>query len=177
MVLHWKHFCQNWKKIQKNKPDLTGAAAGDESAAAFLIGGLMAVLTIEELKAALADTPEYNKPLGNTYLNPSELTTAIALAVEDYNESNPILDVMVDIDTYPSKRSLLYGAMVEALRLTALKELRGRMDYSDGGVQNALYTKSPEFLALQNQYTQMYETAKSRIKRQKNMSNCYGGLY
>jgi hypothetical protein len=137
----------------------------------------MAVLTTDELKAALADSPEYNQPLGNSYLSTAELSTAITLAIDDYNYSSPILDNTVDINNFPVKRILLQGAIVEALKLTVLKELRGRMDYSDGGVQNALYTKSPEFTALQNQYTQIYENAKMRYKRQINASACYGGIY
>ena len=137
----------------------------------------MAVLTIDELKNALADMPEYNMPLGNSYLSPSELADAIELAIDDYNISSPILDVPVTLDTFPSRYLLIHGAIVEALKLTVLKELRGRMDYSDGGVQNALYTKSPEFSALQNSYAKIYETSKLKYKRQLNASACYGGMW
>lgn len=137
----------------------------------------MAVLTAEELKAALADSPEYNQPLGNSYLNNTELNNAIALAIDDYNSSSPILDFPVTVDDFPNKRLLLQGAIVEALKLTVFKELRGRMDYSDGGVQNSLYTKSPEFMALQGQYSQAYETSKLKLKRQLNATACYGGTW
>ena len=135
------------------------------------------VLTAEELKAALADYPEYNQPLGNSYLNPKELNTAIELAIDDYNSSTPILDFPATIENFPNKRLLLQGSIVEALKLTVFKELRGRMDYSDGGVQNSLYTKSPEFMSLQNQYSQMYEASKLRFKRQLNATACYGGTW
>lgn len=134
------------------------------------------VVTVEDLQAFLSDTPEYNLPLNNMYLTPEELQLSIELALDDYNNSPPDSDFIPDLYNFPSKKILLLGAAVEALRMTSHKELRGRMDYNDGGVQNSLYTKTPEYISLQMQTQQEYERLKTRYKRQQNMKACYGGI-
>lgn len=133
------------------------------------------VVTVDDVRHRLMDYEDVNMPLFNRVLEDTDLQKCIDISVDDFNGTPPILYRQYTGDDFPYKRLLLDGAVVEALKLTALKELRGEMQYSDGGVQSSIYYKNPQFSALRQEAEQKYEQDKVRRKKHLNIQACYGG--
>jgi hypothetical protein len=123
------------------------------------------IVTVDEVRHLLEDYDTTNMPLFSIMLEDPDLQKCIDLAVDDFNESPPILYRKYTIYDFPYKRLLLDGAVVEALKLTALKELRGEMQYSDGGISSTVYYKQPQFTAIRQESEQKYEQDKLRRRK------------
>lgn len=136
---------------------------------------LTPVITASDVRVHMMDYEEINQPLFIRYLEDTDLDTCIESAIDDFNETPPILYRKYTLYDFPFKRLLLDGAIVRAFKLTVYKELRGEMQYNDGGIQASVYYKSPQFIALRQELEQKYENDKARRKRHLNIENCYGG--
>ena len=128
------------------------------------------------LRLYLMDFEITNAPLFQQYLSDQELETCINWALDDFNESIPILEYKFTLLDFPLPKLLLRGAALEAMNLTLMKEMRGEMQYQDGGVSNAIYYKSQQFMGIRSTISQEYEQSKMKTKRQMNLENCYGGI-
>ena len=128
------------------------------------------------LRLYLMDFDTANAPLFQEYLSDADLEKCIQWAVDDFNESPPIFMDRYTVNSYPLPKLLLKGAAVEAMNLTVMRELRGEMQYQDGGVSNAIYYKSQPFMSVKSNLSQDYEQLKMRTKRHINLENCYGGI-
>lgn len=133
------------------------------------------VVTVDDVRHKLMDYEDANMPLFARMLEDPDIQECIDFAVDDFNETPPLVYRQYTIYDHPFKRLLIDGAVVEALKLTALKELRGEMQYSDGGISSSIYYKSPQFTALRQECEQKYEQDKLRRKRHLNIVACYGG--
>lgn len=134
------------------------------------------VLEPMELRIALMDYAERNIPLYVEHLTDEQLWNCIEWAVEVFNEMPPVLNKKYTIDTFPRKHLLRDLAVIEALKLTALIELRGEMQYSDGGIQSQIYYKSGQFTALRQELEQQVTQKAMATKRSLNLEGCYGHL-
>lgn len=135
----------------------------------------MPVITVEDVRLYLMDFEDVNIPLMIAYLKNEDIQKCIDETVHDFNETPPILYRKYTLEDFPFKKLLLDGSVVEALKLTVLKELRGEMQYNDGGIASSVYYKSPQFTALRQEYEQKYEIDKQRRKKHLNIEMCYGG--
>ena len=135
------------------------------------------LVTVADVRLALMDYMERNIPLYTCHLTDDQLQTCIDWAMDYINEATPRFEIPYEVATFKNKHLLIKGAVVEALRLTALIELRGEMNYSDGGTQSSIYYKSPQFTALRQEAQASFEDDVRRIKRQINVENCYGGTW
>lgn len=134
------------------------------------------VISPDELRDHLQDFMDTNIPLGIEYLCNQDLEKCIQYAVDDFNDSPPVFRFrQFDVYTFPYRTVLLKGAIAKAFDLTKKKELRGEMQYSDGGIDSIIYHKTDRFQALHQEAMQDYENMKMRVKRQMNMEACYGG--
>lgn len=134
------------------------------------------VIGPDDVRDHIQDFMEVNIPLGIEYLGNSDLEKCIQWAVDDFNDSPPIFRFrQFDVYTFPYKSLLLKGAIAKAFDLTKKKELRGEMQYSDGGIDSIIYHKTDKFQAMHQEALQDYEAFKMRTKRQMNMESCYGG--
>lgn len=136
----------------------------------------MAIITVNDVRQRLMDYDDVNMPLFTKQIQDEDLAVNIADAVDDFNETPPIFTRVYTVDNFPFKQLLLDGAVVRALKLAALKELRGEMQYNDGGVSSTINYKFSQFTALRQELEQKYEQDKLRRKRQLNMQACYGGI-
>ena len=134
------------------------------------------VITPNDLRLALMDYVDVNIPLYKEHLTDQQLWKCIKWACEHFNEVQPRISKEYDITNFPRPKLLLDAALVEALRLTTLVELRGEMQYSDGGVQSSIYYKSQHFSALRQELEQKVEQQIMSVKRSLNINNCYGVL-
>lgn len=138
----------------------------------------MAVITVDDVRLHLMDFDSVNAPLYLANLQDSDILYAINAAVGDFNETPPILGSRVyTIDDFPFPQLLKDGAVVNSLKFIALKELRGEMQYSDGGISSTISYKFAQFNSLRQEYSQNYERDMSRKKRHLNMQACYGGIW
>jgi len=133
------------------------------------------IITPNDVRLALMDYPEMNKPLYIEHLDDEKLWKCIDWGVGTFNSQPPNIGKYT-AENFPDKQLLLLLAVVEALKLTALMELRGEMQYSDGGVQSSIYYKSPQFTALRQELQQQASQNITAIKRSMNINSCYGHL-
>lgn len=134
------------------------------------------VVSVDELRLALMDYAERNIPLYVEHLSDEQLWKCIEWAAQGFNEVPPVLSKTYDITNFPRKRLLLELAVIEALRLTSLIELRGEMQYSDGGIQSTIYYKSAHFTQLRQELEQKAAQEVAAAKRSLNIEGCYGHL-
>lgn len=134
------------------------------------------VITPNDLRLSLMDYVDTNKPLYKEHLDDEKLWKCIEWAVGYYNDYPPELSKKYTIDNFPKKKLLLDLATVEALRLTSLIELRGEMQYSDGGIQSTVYYKSQHFSQLRQELKQSTDQEIQAVKRAQNINECYGAL-
>lgn len=135
-------------------------------------------LTADKLRRYIQDKVDVNMPLFEQYLTDDDLNECIDLALEDFNMSIPLLRAHIFTrETFPSDKLLLTGAFVEAMSMTSMKELRGEMQYSDGGVQSTIYTHYPQYQQLRQEYANRWDSDKLRFKKQLNIEGCYGGMW
>lgn len=134
------------------------------------------LITPFDVRLALMDYADRNIPLYTEHLTDEMLWKCIEWAVNHFNEVQPILSTTYTAATYPKRKLFLDSAVVEALKLTSLIELRGEMQYSDGGVQSTIYYKSQQFSALRQELEQKVDQEITSSKRALNINNCYGAL-
>ncbi len=134
------------------------------------------VVTPSDLRLALMDFATKNIPLYQEHLTDEQLWKCIDWAVTLFNDTPPHIYRQYTMEDFPRRKLLLDSAMVEALKLTALIELRGEMQYSDGGIQSTIYYKSQQFSALRQELEAKVSQATTAIKRTLNINECYGHL-
>lgn len=137
----------------------------------------IATVVADDVRLALMDYAERNLPLTTPQLTDEQLQQCIIWALDYINEIPPRFEIPYTLETFKNTNVLLRGAVVGALRLIALIELRGEMSYSDGGTQSSIYYKSPQFTALRQEAQASFEEEVRRIKRQINIENGYGGTW
>lgn len=134
------------------------------------------LVTPLDLRLALMDYADMNIPLYREHLTDEVLWKCLEWAVDHYNDVPPRLSKHYTLENFPKRKLLLDLATVEALRLTALVELRGEMQYSDGGIQSTIYYKAQQFNALKQELQARVDAEVTADKRADNINSCYGGL-
>lgn len=134
------------------------------------------IVTPLDVRLALMDYSDKNIPLYQEHLTDEMLWKCIEWGVSHFNEVPPVLSKTYTVSNFPKRKLMLDLAIVEALRLTALVELRGEMQYSDGGVQSTIYYKSQHFNSLRQELQAKVEAEITASKRALNINSCYGGL-
>lgn len=134
------------------------------------------VVTPQDVRLALMDYADFNRPLYQEILSDEKLWKCIDWAVAHFNETPPVLSTKYTVSNFPKRKLLLDLAVVEALNMTALYELRGEMQYSDGGIQSSVFYKSPQFTSLRQELQQRTSQELVAAKRALNINSFYGHL-
>ena len=134
------------------------------------------VVTPNDVRLALMDYSDKNIPLYQEHLTDEMLWKCIEWGVSHFNDTPPTISKQYTLATFPKRKLMLDLAVVEALKLTALVELRGEMQYNDGGIQSTIYYKSQQFNALRQELQAKVEQEIIATKRSININSCYGGL-
>lgn len=135
------------------------------------------VVKPEKVRWKIMDFDFVNAPLYERYLTDEDLWQCLDETVDDFNETPPMFMYPYTLADFPKKNLLLEGAALKAMKLTAMKEMRGEMQYDDGGIQSNLYYKTPMYSQVAGEMTQSYENSKRRIKKQMNLSRCFKGVW
>lgn len=134
------------------------------------------VITPLDVRLGLMDYVDVNIPLYKEHLTDEQLWKCIEWGCETFNELQPQLKKTYTTENFPKPKLLLDLALIEALKLTSLIELRGEMQYSDGGVQSSVYYKSAQFATIRQELQQSTEQHAISLKRSMNVNDCYGHL-
>lgn len=135
-----------------------------------------AKVTVDDIRLNIEDYSDVNIPIYVQQLTDEEIQSAIDYIIDDFNETPPRLSTLYTIATFPSRGLLIDGATMRCFNLTAMKELRGEMQYNDGGISSTISYKFPQFTSLRQELTQKYEQDKYKLKRNLNINLCYGGV-
>lgn len=131
---------------------------------------------VERVRMFLRDHPILNKLIHGNETNDTQLRIHILDAVDDFNFSPPLL-AKVTVETYPSKRLLTRGAVIEALTSAGILQSRNRLSYSDGGISVQVSDKAQEYMAWINFLVVDYEKKKLELKKTINTEQAYGGIH
>lgn len=167
----------NIKVIEGKSYVVIPVAPEDEDSQARTLMRSRSVVKPDKVRWQIRDYDFENAPLYERYLSDEDLWKCIEDACDDYNETTPIFEFPFTPADFKYPRILQAGAAVIAMKITAMKELRGEMNFDDGGIQSTLYYKTPAYTAMVQQLSEKYEMDKKKSKRQLNMSRCYKGVY
>ena len=126
------------------------------------------------LRLFLNDTPELNRLIRTEESDDPKLDLAIALAVDDFNVTPPLLQNYV-VENYPSLYLLIYGASIQTLRSAGILQSRNELVYSSGGVSVRIFDKTQHYQSWIAQFVAEYERKKQNYKMALNISNAMAG--
>lgn len=137
---------------------------------------MMPVLTVNELRDFLRDRPELNTLIGTEETSDLLLSRSIDDAIDDWNTTPPLID-NYNIDIFPYKSLLKIGATIWVLKSVGISQSRNHLTYNDGGLSIEKDEKTPLYQSWLDRLEQIWEKRKAEIKTQKNLNNCWGGVY
>lgn len=125
------------------------------------------------LRLFLNDTPELNRLIRNFESDDPRLDLALALAVDDYNITAPLIGNLT-VETFPSLWMLIYGATIQVLRSQGLLQSRNELAYSSGGVSVRIFDKTQNYQSWIAQFVAEYERKKANYKIAQNIAGALG---
>lgn len=134
----------------------------------------MPVLSVSELREFIRDDESLNTLIGQKETEDSGLTEAIEGAIDDWNNTPPLIDGYT-VDSFPSKSALKIGATIFLLRSAGIGKSRNHLTYSDGGLSIEKDEKTQLYQSWIDRFEQVWEKRKADYKMQKNLRNCWGG--
>ncbi|MEE9569435.1 MAG: hypothetical protein V3W37_08620 [Candidatus Binatia bacterium] len=131
-----------------------------------------------ELRAFLRDDPVLNELLEGKESTDGQLKTAILDSIEDWNTTQPPL-AAIDIESHPSPRLMIRGAVIEILESAAIYYARNQLPYSDGGIsvddKNKLQLYQAKIASL-SEGSRGYEAKKVALKKTTNIAAGFGSV-
>ena len=128
----------------------------------------------EFLRSYMQDSEQLNRLIRKEECTDSDRELAIMLSIDSYNTTTPIS--ALTLDTFPSLKFLLEGAVIQLLTMKGILQSRNRLNYSSGGLSVQVSDKAGEYQAwISNLYNQL-SMAIVNYKKQLNLESCYGGI-
>jgi len=136
----------------------------------------VAQITIRQLQLFLRDQdPAANLLLDEHEFDPEELTNALQIAVDKWNDTPPLVGTYT-VDTFPWPTYLRYYSAAVLLRSAALRYARNQLRYSGGGAaiddQNKEGTYNRLADVMQRQADNWFVTKKNTL----NFSNGFSSI-
>lgn len=130
-------------------------------------------ITIDRLRMFLMDKPAYNKLLDAVEMTDEELLLAAQMAVDQYNETPPLIS-NATINSFPSRTHLILGSASYALRILANRYRRNRLDVHTGGMIADDDAKEPEYLRAAGELLEIYTKWVDEFKMARNFASWFG---
>ena len=130
---------------------------------------------IKHLRTYLGDNPTDNKLIPGEELGPDKLKLAIALALDEFNNTPPFMTFT--LTDFPSLSVMLQGATVQCLIMAGLIQSRNYLQFSDGGISEVLGEKAPIYqgwIQLLSSTLKNYKQSSDEIKIAINMERSWG---
>ena len=99
---------------------------------------------------------------------------SIADTLDDWNTTPPLIGP-VNIESFPSRRLLLRGTVINLLESSGLLQTRNHLTFSDGGIQVGISDKTALIQSWIQLFKNDYESKKLRLKVAINIEQAWGG--
>lgn len=133
------------------------------------------VITPEEIRIFLMDTPELNPLLRGIKFSPEEIDQA-SIHTIDYFNTIPPLTGMYTLESFPHRYLLLMGATGHLLRSASINQAINQLDYNVDGVQVNDYAKATLFSQLGTQFWQEFQQLAQNVKINQNIAAAFGSV-
>lgn len=128
----------------------------------------------EVVRTFMRDFPQLNRLIRGVENSNRLIYWAIDDALEDWNTTPPLIGA-VAINTFPSKRLLVRGAVINLLESVGLLQTRNHLTFSDGGIQVGVSDKTPLIQSWLQYFKNDYEQKKLKLKVSMNIEGAWGG--
>ena len=127
----------------------------------------MAVITHEDIRLFLIDDPETNLLLGDYEYTPAQITKALQMSVDVWNETPPTLDTYT-VETFPWRHHLLLQTTAYLLTIAANGYMRNNLQYNISGGSVDDKAKAAEYLQAAQMYSSQFKEWLARKKAELN---------
>lgn len=134
------------------------------------------MITHEDVRQHLGDFAEENVLLDREEFNDREIDIAIRLAIQDYNSTPPLTQIVNGKTPDILDAVLMLGILYQLYRGKAAQNARNQLNYSDGGITVATNDRGPFYLQLAQQYKADFDARVPQVKAYLNLNNAYGEL-
>lgn len=132
-------------------------------------------LRIRQVRAYLSDFPYMNRLLPGEESDKDKIELAIDLSVDNFNNAE-WFSMGFELSNFPSLKILIFGAVIELLRMAGILYSRNRLNYSDGGIQVAINDKAPEYMQWAQAMERTYDRLVGNKRIALNAAACWGGV-
>lgn len=132
------------------------------------------VITAEEVRAYLSDSPEDNHLLDGVEFSDARIELAAKMAVSDFNAMPPLSSHPVE--TFPYVSILLDGILHHLFKGQSALSARNTMSYSDGGLQIPIEERFQYYEALSEMYGKYFISKARDLKSHLNMESTWGHI-
>jgi len=125
---------------------------------------------VSNIRTLLQDQEIYNELLGGKEeLTDSEITLALMMELEYYNNVPPALD-QYELEDFPAPYQLINGAAGRSLLSVCNRHDRNRLEYNDGGVSVRVNDKADRYRPMAAAMLQEWREFVLRHKVSRNMA-------
>jgi len=131
-------------------------------------------LTSQEIREFVVDTIGGNYLLDGEELSDTQINIAMALTVDDWNNTAP---TSADtISQFPYKNVLMMGTLYRCFMGQAALRARNTFAFSDGGISIPLEERFALYQTLAAMYQAEYQSSMTKIKIRINMDEGWGNI-
>lgn len=132
-------------------------------------------VTPMDVRLALMDTsPEANELLDDLEFSDALILEAVQRAVDEFEETPPMLARRFDATNFPWHEHLVKGAVGFLLQAVAHRYIRNRLQYSAAGMSMDSSDKGPAYLQLAASARSEWRAFIAAMKTSLNMDECFG---
>lgn len=136
---------------------------------------LKPILTPEEVRIYLSDSPEANHLLDGEEFSDPRIQLAMDMALGDFNSMAPVTGYTYNM--FPNKSILLFGTCFHLFSGQAALQARNTMQYSDGGLQIPVEERYELYMNLANHFGSLFQNLARQVKTQINLDeNGWGSV-
>lgn len=132
-------------------------------------------MRINQVRIFLSDFPHMNRLLPGEESDKDTIELAVDLSIDNFNNAEGF-QTGFSLATFPSLKILIYGAVIEILKMKGILYSRNRLNYTDGGVQVAINDKAPEYMQWATAMERTYDRLVVNKKIALNAAAAWGGV-
>lgn len=132
-------------------------------------------ITALDVRLAVMDTsPEANQLLDDLEFSDMMIYHAVERAINEWNETPPMLEAHFNATNFPWKEHLIKGAVGFLMQEVAYRYNRNRMQYNAAGLTLDTSDKGPVYIAMAQASRKEWKDFVAASKTYMNMNECYG---
>ena len=132
-------------------------------------------ITALDVRLAIMDTsPEANQLLDDLEFSDMMIYHAVERAINEWNETPPMLERVFNATNFPWKEHLIKGAVGYLMQEVAFRYNRNRMQYNAAGLTLDTSDKGPVYIAMAQAARKEWKDFVAASKTYLNMNECFG---